>query len=239
MNQGLVEFTAEGVLRDFDSLRAIHIELHVLSPLNHGLDSGTHDHVTTGAPGDGTLDQQQVALGVYTHDFQRLNGYTLRTQVTGHFLALEHSTRSLALADGTRCTVGNGVTVGVVLTTEVPALDGTGVALTFGLTSDINHLTGFEQGYGNFVTCLVLTVFQAEFEDATTSSNAGLGEVTGLRLGHAGSTTLAHGYLNGAIAIGFFALELGYAIRLDLNDRDRNGNAFFGENAGHTAFTTD
>jgi hypothetical protein len=56
---------------------------------------------------------------------------------------------------------------------------------------------------------------------------------------HTRSTTLADSDLHCTIAIGFFSFELGDAIRLDLNDRDRNGDTFFGENTGHTAFTTD
>ena len=63
--------------------------------------------------------------------------------------------------------------------------------------------------------------------------------MTSLRFGNARSTTLAGGDLHCTVAIGFFSLELGDAIRLDLDDRNRNRDTFLGENAGHAAFTTD
>jgi hypothetical protein len=63
--------------------------------------------------------------------------------------------------------------------------------------------------------------------------------MTGLRLADTGSTTLTDSDLHCTIAIGLFSFELSDAIRLDLNDRNRNGDTFFGENTGHTALTTD
>ncbi len=134
-------------------------------------------------------------------------------------------------------TVGNGVTVSIVLTAEVPALDGTGIAFTLGLTGNVYQLASLEQFGSDLIASLVLAFFQAELPDATTSSDVSLGEVTGLSLGHAGSTTLAHGHLHSTVAIAFFGFELGDTIRLDLNDRNRNGDTFFGENTGHTALS--
>src|SRR5690606_21297048 len=86
------------------------------------LDSRTDDNVATGSARNGTLDQQQVTFGIDAHHFQGLHGHALSAEMTGHLLALENTTRSLALANGTRNAVGDGVAVGVVLTTEVPAL---------------------------------------------------------------------------------------------------------------------
>src|SRR5690606_26902028 len=171
--------------------------------------------------------------------FQGLHSHALSAHVTGHFLALEDTARSLALADGARNAVGNGVTVGIVLTTEIPALDGTGIAFTLGLASDIHQLTGLKQLRSDLITRLVVAFLQAEFPDAATSSDISLGKMTRLSLGHTGSTTLTHSHLHSTIAIAFFGFELGDAIRLDLNDRNRNGDTFFGENAGHAALTTD
>src|SRR5690606_30156693 len=125
------------------------------------------------------------------------------------------------------------------LATEIPALDGTGVAFTLGLTGDIHQLTCLENFRLDLVASLVVTVFETEFQNGTASGDIRLGEVTGLRLGHAGSATLAHSHLYGAIAIALFVLELGDAIRLDLDDRNRNRDTFLGENAGHAALTTD
>src|SRR5690606_38212964 len=171
--------------------------------------------------------------------FQGLHGHALSAEMTGHLLALENTTRSLALANGTRNAVGDGVAVGVVLTTEVPALDGTGKAFTLALAGDIHQLTSLQNFRLDLITSLVLAVFKTQSQDGTTSSDICLGEVTGLSLGHAGSATLADSHLHGTIAIALFVLELGDAIRLDLDDRNRNRDTFLGENAGHAALTTD
>ncbi|CAE6891898.1 conserved protein of unknown function [Pseudomonas marincola] len=63
--------------------------------------------------------------------------------------------------------------------------------------------------------------------------------MTGLSLADTRGTTLTYSDLHCTIAVGFLSFELGDAIRFDLNDRNRNGDTFFGENTGHTAFTTD
>ena len=195
--------------------------------------------VTASGAGHCALDQQQITLGIDTHDFQGLHGYALCAHVPGHLLALENTAWSLALANRTRDAVGYGVTVGIVLTAEIPALDGTGEAFTFGLTGDIHHLPSLEDFSVDLVTNLELLAFEAEFPDATTSSHVRLGEMTGLSLGNTGRTTLTDCNLHSTVAIAFFILELSDAIRLDLNDRNRNRDTIFGENAGHAALTTD
>src|SRR5690606_36503125 len=99
MHQRLVELTTKGTLGDFYGLCAINIQLHENSPLPASLDGRTHDDVTTGGTRHCALDQQQVTFGIDTHDFQRLHGYALGAHVSGHLLALENTTRSLALAN--------------------------------------------------------------------------------------------------------------------------------------------
>ncbi len=237
--QRLVEFATEGQFGNFDRLSVIYIELHVSFPLTASLDSRTYNHVAASSAWNGTFDEQQVALNVYANNFQGLHSHALGAHVTGHFLALEHTTRSLALADGTWDTVRHGVTVGVVLTTEVPALDGTGKAFTFGLTGHVYQLACSEEFSFDRVASLELAFFKTELPDTATSGNVCFGEVTRLSCGHARGATLADSDLHCTVAIGFFGFELGDAIRFDLNDRDRNGDTFFGENAGHAAFTTD
>ena len=239
VNQRLVEFATESQFGNFDRLSVIYIELHVSFPLTASLDSRTYNHVAASSARNGTLDQQQVALSVYAYYFQGLNSHALGAHVTGHLLALEHTTRSLALADGTWDTVRHGVTVGVVLATEVPALDGTGEAFTFGLTSNVYQLACSEEFSFDQIASLEIAFFKTELPDTATSGNVSLGEVTCLSGSHARSTTLADSDLHCTVAIGFFSFELGDAIRLDLDDRDRNGDTFFGENAGHTALATD
>jgi hypothetical protein len=211
----------------------------VNSPLPASLGSRTHDNVTTSGTGHCTLDQQQITLGIDTHDFQGLHGYALGAHVPGHLLALENTAWCLALANRTRDAVGYGVTVSIVLTTEIPALNGTGKAFTLGLTGDIHHLPSLKDLSLDLVTNLEFLAIEAELPDTTTSSYIRFSEMTGLSLGDTGRTTLADSNLHGAIAIAFFILELSDAIRLDLNDRNRNRDTIFGENAGHSAFTTD
>ncbi len=213
--------------------------MHVSFPLTASLGSRTHNQIAASSARNGTLDQQQIAFSVDAHYFEGLNGHALGAHVTGHFFALEYTTRSLALADRARDAVGNGVTVGIVLTAEIPTLDGTGKAFTFRLTGNVYHLASSEDFCIDQVASLVLAFFKTEFPDTATSGNVRFSEVTCLSSSHTRSATLANSDLHCAIAISFFGFELGDAIRLDLNDRDRNGDTFFGENTGHTAFTTD
>ncbi len=239
VHQRLVELTTKGAIGDFDGLCAIYIQLHVNPPLTASLGGRTHEHVTTSGTGHCALHQKQIPLSIDTHDFQRLHGYALGAHVPGHLLALEYTTWGLALTDRARDAVGYGVTVGIVLTTEVPALDGTGEAFTLGLTGDIHHLPSLENLSVDLVTSLELLAIEAEFPDATTSSNIRFSEVTGLSLGNTARATLADSDLHCTIAIALFILELSDAIRLDLDDRNRNRDTILGENAGHTAFATD
>src|SRR5690606_29498810 len=174
-----------------------------------------------------------------TDHYHALHSDALSAHVTAHFLALEDTARSHVLSDGARNAVENGVTMGIALTTEIQTLAGTGIALTLGVASDLQQSHVLKQLRSDLITRLVVAFLQAEYPDAATSSDISLGKTTRLSLGHAGSTTLTHSYLHSTIAIAFFGFERGDAIRLDLNDRNRNGDTFFGENAGHAALTTD
>jgi hypothetical protein len=136
--------------------------LHVSFPLTASLGCWTYNHVAASSARNSTLDQQQIAFSVYAHYFQGLHGHALSAHVTGHFLALEYTTRSLALADGARDAVGYGVTVGVILTTEVPTLDGTGEAFTLGLTGYVNQLTSSEEFSFDQIASLEIAFFKTE-----------------------------------------------------------------------------
>src|SRR5690606_437881 len=166
------------------------------------LDSRTNDNVAASSARNGTLDQQQITLGVYANDFQGLHGHALSAQMTGHLFALEYTTRGLTLTDGTRNTVRNGVTVSVVLTAEVPTLDGTGEAFTFGLTGDIHQLTSLENFSVDQIAGLVVAFFKTKFQNGTTCRDVRLGEVTGLSLADTRGATLADSDLHCAVAIG-------------------------------------
>src|SRR5690606_21222117 len=129
---------------------------------------------------------------------------------------------------------------GGILTAEVPAFDGTGKALTFGLTGNVYFLARFEKTNIDFCTGFELNpIFQAEFTYAATCSSIGFGKMPGHRLADATGATLAHGDLDSVVAICVAGLDLSDTVWLDFNHRNRNGNTIFSENAGHTAFPAD
>src|SRR5690554_179015 len=138
--QGLVKLGCKGQIGYFDRACTSYIQIHANSPLTLGLDCRADNYVAARRAGHCTLDEQQITFGVNAYDFQGLHSHLLSAHVTGHLLALEYATRGLALANGTWNTVGYGVAVSGILSAEVPALDGTGKALTFGLTGNVYFL---------------------------------------------------------------------------------------------------
>src|SRR5690606_17132256 len=240
VNQGFVKLGGKGQIGYFDRVCTSYIQIHANSPLTLGLDCRADNHVTAWRAGHCTLDEQQITFGVNAYDFQGLHSHLFSAHVTGHLLALEYATRGLALANGTWNTVGYGVAVSGILSAEIPALDGTGKALTFGLTGNVYFLARFENAYGDFCTSFEFsTVFQAEFAYAATCSSIGFGKMPGHRLADATGATLTHGDLNSLIAVRIKGLYLSDTVRFDFNHRNRNGNTIFSENAGHTAFPAD
>src|ERR1700712_2606544 len=129
--------------------------------------------------------------------------------MTGHFFALEYTTRSLALADRARDAVGYGVTVGVILPAEVVTLDRTLEAFTLGLTGHINQLTSGEDFSVDQIAGLVVAIFKTELHYGTTSGYVRFSEVASLSCCYTRSTTLADSDLHCTIAIGLFSFELG------------------------------
>jgi hypothetical protein len=119
VHQGLVESRTEGRFGHFDGAeRHLHlIPCHF--PLSASLDRRTTITLPPVAPGTAPLTSSRLR-SASTRTTSRFCAVRARTHVTGHFLALEHATRSLVLADGTRNAVRHGVTVGV-LGTEVGA----------------------------------------------------------------------------------------------------------------------
>ena len=89
-------------------------------------------------------------------------------------------------------------------------------------TGDIHQLTSLENFSVDQIAGLVVAFFKTEFQNGSTCRDVRLGEVTGLSLADARGATLADSDLHCAIAIGLLVFELGDAIRLDLDDRDRN-----------------
>src|SRR5690606_4591716 len=191
--------------------------------------------------GHGALDQQKAAFGVDAHDIEILDGAGDVTHVTGHLLAREHTTRVLRHTDGTGDAVRDRVTVGIALTCEVVALDGTGETLTDGGTGDVDLLAFFEDAfhsqYGTGREFGSLGGIEAEFLEDAAGFGAGLGEVTCSRLAHARGATGAVGDLHGRVAINFWRLDLRDAIVRHVQHSHGDRLTVFRENAGHADFT--
>ena len=100
--------------------------------------------MTAFGAGDCALDQNQLALGINTHHFQLLYGTLHRTQMTGHALTREYTTRILRLTDRTRHIMRTRVTVSGTVGRKVMALDNTRITLTLSSTGHINQLTGLK-----------------------------------------------------------------------------------------------
>src|SRR5690606_120102 len=136
----------------------------------------------------------QIAFGVNTNHFQVLHGYALGTHVAGHFLAFPHAARSLALTDRTGGAMRQRVTVGGVLGTEVPTLDGALKTFTFGSAGYIDLLAGFKARNSDFSTDFegLLRCVIAQLEECRASLSVGFGEVAREGLGDTGSLTGTH-----------------------------------------------
>ena len=129
-----------------------------------------------------------------------------------------------------------------VLHREVPALYAARETLTLGLTDGINHLTVFEYRDSELATrsqFFAFAVSETEFPHATTSLDTRFREVTSSRLVYTGGTTRTYGYLYCTVAVAFESFELGNAVGLNLNYRDRQGLPLVRKNTGHTGLTTD
>ena len=98
--------------------------------------------MTALAAGDGATDQQKTAFGVDTRDNEVLCGPLAITQMSGHTLARENTTRILAVTDGTRSVCRNRVTVAGAVGTEMMTFDDTGESLTDCRSRHVNLLTG-------------------------------------------------------------------------------------------------
>src|SRR5690606_32869472 len=242
VHQRFVEVTTEYCVGHRNGGRGLtlvvqELEFHLLGSFLGRLDGGTHDDVGIFVARDGTLDQQQAALGVDTHDVEILYGTGNATQMTGHFLAGEHATGILGHTNRARDTVRDRVTVRIALTSKVVALDRACETFTNGGAGYVNFLAGFENAFdgqnGTSRKFGGLSGIETElFEDAA-SFNACFGEVTGLRLGDARCTARTICYLHCCITIDFWRLDLGNTVVRHVQYGYRDGFAFLGKNTGH------
>src|SRR5690606_35704565 len=202
----------------------------------------TDDDVAARRARHGALDRDQAALGVDLDHFQPLRALAHGTHVAGHLLAREHATRCLALADRTRGAVRQRVAVRRVAHAEIPALDRALEALALGHALDVDDLADLEDvGLDLAADAEVadLVVGHAQFPQATTGLDLGLGQVAGLGLVDQRGALDAGGDLHGAVAVGLGGLHLGDAVGRGLDQRHRHGLAVLGEDAAHAGLAAD
>src|SRR5690606_18822015 len=164
------------------------------------------------------------------------------THVAGHLLAREHAARRLALADRAGRAMRQRVAVRRVTHAEVPALDRALEALALGHALDVDHLADLEDVGLDFAANLEaadLVVGNAEFPQATTRLDLGLGQVPGFGLVHQHRTLAADGDLHGAVAVGRTRLHLGDAIGGGFDQGHRDGLAVLGEHPAHAGLAAD
>jgi hypothetical protein len=131
------------------------------------------------------------------------------------------------------------VAVGGVLHAEVVPLHSAGETLTLAGTGYIDELTCFEHIRLQFRTGLYVFAFrQAQFPQAFASFDPGLGIVTGNWFVNQVGPALANSDLDRTVTVGVFVLHLGYAVRTDLDHRNRHTIAFFGKDPGHATLAS-
>src|SRR5690606_36334440 len=108
-------------------------------------DGRANDHLTARRAGDGTANQQQVALGIDANDLQVLDRATTHAHVARHALTGEDATWRLTLTDGAGNAVRHRRTVGGVAAREVVALHDARETLTGRGTRDVDDLAFLEQ----------------------------------------------------------------------------------------------
>src|SRR5690606_11897661 len=202
-----------------------------------GFNSRLDQDIGTRSTRHRTPDQQQILVGINPNHFKRLNRHTLVTELTGHLLTLEYASRALILTNGTRCTMGQGVTMGCVLCAEIPTLDYTSKALTFGLTSDIHQLTCLKQGQRDLLANFLISqlrCFSAELPLTTTCLHTRLREVTCSRLGNTGCFAGTGRDLHSTVAVGLEGFDLGDQVGLNLDHSNRNSTTIVHEQACHS-----
>src|SRR5690606_24222175 len=159
VNQDFFAFATKCSVRNSCSCASYSFQFHCL-PLS--LYIWCINHIVTSRAWPSTLDQQQIVFCIHAYNFQRLGSHLFCTHVSCHLLALPYAARSLALTDRTRSTMGQGVTVGHILSTEIPALNTALEAFTLGRTSHVNCLSCLELRNGQLITN-AQSFFSAEF----------------------------------------------------------------------------
>ena len=119
--------------------------------------------------------------------------------------------------------------------------DHTGEAATLGRARDVHELTDGESVDADDVARLELGKVvggDAEFTQHDAAFDAGLREMSRLRLRHTRGAALAERHLHGGVAVRFGGLDLRDAIVGHVQHGNRDGAAVVGEDAGHAHFAS-
>src|SRR5258708_2363585 len=108
------------------------------------LHAGTHHYRAVLGAGNGTLHEDERALGVDARDLEQLHGSLHVAEVARHALAGEHPARVLRHADRAGTVVRERVAVRGAVGREVVALDDAGEALAERRAGDIALLPRLE-----------------------------------------------------------------------------------------------
>src|SRR5262245_43318020 len=97
-----------------------------------------------------TADQQQIFFGANFHDFQILRGNLFMTPVTGHLFSLAYSSGKRTVTDRAAMAEVFVGAMGAGKTTEGPALNHAGEAMSLGgagnidAVADLKHVADFD-----------------------------------------------------------------------------------------------
>src|ERR1700686_2762885 len=204
------------------------------------------DQELVAVAGEGTLDEQEVALWDDVDDEQFLDGAGVDAHVARHALALEHASRRLALPDGSHVAVylvrGRAVARGALHVVplehalEPEAARGAGDVDVLALLDERDRDLAADRVIGEELRV------HAELLDGgmrllvalLVFAQLGLGGVLDLLLGELAVRKLQRG-----VAVALLRPVPEDQVWLHLDDRDREGVAIVGEHRGHADLLAD
>src|SRR5471030_460992 len=137
-------------------------------------------------------------------------------------------------------TVCQGVTMGSILGTEVPALNCASKTFTFRSTGNIDFLNVCENFNANVLTCSKFFTFcKAEFPQTTAGFYASFSEVTRFWFGYTVSFFATSSNLHSTVTIVVQVFDLSNAVCFNFDNGYWDRNAIFCEDTSHAHFLTD
>ena len=201
------------------------------------LDCAADHDQSTGATGDGALDQQHAVLGIDLVHQQVLRRHSVVAHPARHARALEHPARGGAATDGAGTTVHRLRTVAGALAGKAVALHGAREALALAGAGHVDVGAVGEDLGGQLLADLVLAggglVVEPQFGEVAARVDARGGVLTGQRLVHLAGADLAVGQLHGGVAVALRGTDPGNDIGAGLDDGHRNNPVVLVEHLRH------